>query len=142
MMFSMNICNYGVAIGRLVRQPKVYENKDGSHKIFYTLAVRRAFPGKKGKRDADFVNLETFLPADSPLEQSIYSRLQVGTMLAARYTLSSSSYTDAVGERQYRVSLLTQSLDFMESRRETADREARSEKRTDRMEPPDDDLPF
>ena len=33
MMFNMNICNYGIAIGRLVRQPKVYENKDGSHKI-------------------------------------------------------------------------------------------------------------
>lgn len=141
-MFNMNICNYGVAIGRLVRQPKVYENKDGSHKILYTLAVRRAFPGKKGKQDADFVNLETFLPADSPLEQSIYSRLQVGTMLAARYTLLSSSYTDADGEKRYRVSLLTQSLDFMESRRETADREARSDSRTDGMEQSDDDMPF
>lgn len=141
-MFNMNICNYGVAIGRLVRQPKVYENKDGSHKILYTLAVRRAFPGKKGRQDADFVNLETFLPADSPLEQSIYSRLQTGTMLAARYTLLSSSYTDAGGEKRYRVSLLTQSLDFMESRRETADREVRNDGRGDRREPPDDDMPF
>lgn len=141
-MFNMNICNYGVAIGRLVRQPKVYENKDGSHKIFYTLAVRRGFPNKKGKRDADFVNLETYLPASNTLEQSIYSRLRVGTMLAARYTLLSSSYTDAGGEKQYRVSLLTQSLDFMESRQETADREARNDRRDDRREPPDDDLPF
>lgn len=135
-MSGMNICNYGVAIGRLVRPPKIYENRDGSHKVRYTLAVKRDFKSREGKQDADFIALEAFLPAGSPPEQSIYSKLRVGTMLAARYVLSSSTYTDISGERQYRLSLLTRSIDFMESKRVTDERDARSEQSED------GDLPF
>lgn len=130
-MPGMNICNYGVAIGRLVRPPRIYENRDGSHKVLYTLAVRRDFLNKEGKRDADFVDLEAFLPAGSPPEQSVYGKLRVGTLLAARYALSSSIYTDSGGERQYRLSLLTKSIDFMESRRAADERDAREEQRAD-----------
>ena len=135
-MPSMNICNYGVAIGRLVRPPKIYENRDGSHKVRYTLAVRRDFVNREGKRDADFIDLEAFLPVSKPPEQSIYSKLRVGTLLAARYSLSSSIYTDVSGERQYRLSLLTKSIDFMESRRTADERDTRSE------ESEDGELPF
>ena len=84
-MRNMNTCNYGVAIGRLVRQPKVYENRDGSHKVLYTLAVNRNFQNKEGRRDSDFVNLEAFLPAGRKVDQSVYSRLRVGELVAVRH---------------------------------------------------------
>ena len=102
-MSGMNICNYGVAIGRLVHPPKIYENRDGSHKVRYTLAVKRDFKSREGKQDTDFIDLEAFLPAGSPPEQSIYSKLRVGTMLAARYVLSSSPL--ALSNESIRASL-------------------------------------
>ena len=145
-MRNMNTCNYGVAIGRLVRQPKVYENRDGSHKVLYTLAVSRNFQNKEGKRDSDFVNLEAFLPARSQVDQSVYSRLRVGELVAARYTIRTSTYTDASGESRGGVSLLTQDVELLEGKPRAADQPARareSDEPKGGMELPEDDgLPF
>lgn len=145
-MRNMNTCNYGVAIGRLVRQPKVYENRDGSHKVLYTLAVSRNFQNKEGRRDSDFVNLEAFMPAGRQVEQSVYSRLRVGELAAVRYTIRTSTYTDASGESRFGVSLLTQDVELLEGRSRAADppacaRETGGSKGS--MELPEDDgLPF
>ena len=145
-MCNMNTCNYGVAIGRLVRQPKVYENRDGSHKVLYTLAVSRNFQNKEGKRDSDFVNLEAFLPAARQVDQSVYSHLRVGELVAARYTIRTSTYTDASGESKFGVSLLTQDVELLEGKPRAADQPARdreSDEPKGGMELPEDDgLPF
>lgn len=145
-MRNMNTCNYGVAIGRLVRQPKVYENRDGSHKVLYTLAVSRNFQNKEGRRDSDFVNLEAFLPAGRQVEQSVYSRLRVGELAAVRYTIRTSTYTDASGESRFGVSLLTQDVELLEGKTRAADPPARDRETGEPkggMELPEDDgLPF
>lgn len=145
-MRNMNTCNYGVAIGRLVRQPKVYENRDGSHKVLYTLAVSRNFQNKEGRRDSDFVNLEAFLPAGRQVEQSVYSRLRVGELAAVRYTIRTSTYTDTSGESRFGVSLLTQDVELLEGKTRAADQPARDRETggpKGGMELPEDDgLPF
>ncbi|WP_294549253.1 single-stranded DNA-binding protein [uncultured Pseudoflavonifractor sp.] len=124
-MNNMNTRNYGVVIGRLVRQPKVYENRDGSHKVLYTLAVSRNFSNKEGKRDSDFVNLEAFLPARSRLDQSVYSCIRVGELMAVRYTIRTSTYTDANGEGRFGTSLLTQDVELLEGKPADAEQPAR-----------------
>lgn len=141
MFVNMNTKNYGVAIGRLVRPPKCYENKDGSHKLLYTLAVNRNYLGKDGKRGADFLNLETYLPPKTPVEQTVYSKLCPGELVAVRYTIHTSSYTDATGERKYTFCLLTQEIELLETRsakQAAQDREGGEEAPF----PDDDEMPF
>lgn len=145
-MRNMNTRNYGVVIGRLVRQPKVYENRDGSHKVLYTLAVTRNFSNKEGKRDSDFVNLEAFLPARSQPDQSVYSCIRVGELVAVRYTIRTSTYTDANGESRFGTSLLTQDVELLECRSPAADQPARGREKGETKGgvelPEDDELPF
>lgn len=145
-MRNMNTCNYGVAIGRLVRQPKVYKNRDGSHKVLYTLAVNRNFQNKEGRRDSDFVNLEAFLPAGRKVDQSVYSRLRVGELVAVHYTIRTGTYTDAGGESRFGISLLTQDVELLEGRSRTGDLPARDREtggpRGGMEQPEDDSLPF
>ena len=57
----MNIRNFGVAEGRMVRDAKVLPNSDGSKKAFVTLAVQENYKDKNGSRPTYYVSLEGFI---------------------------------------------------------------------------------
>ena len=65
---SINPRNFGIAIGRLGRDPKVFMNRDGSKKILMSLAVRQNYKGSDGKHGVDWVDLEAFVPANAAPE--------------------------------------------------------------------------
>jgi single-strand DNA-binding protein len=50
----MNHCVYS---GRLTANPEPYYTPTGKLKVSFTLAVKRTYVGKDGKRMADFVNV-------------------------------------------------------------------------------------
>ena len=142
-MNNVNSRNYGMVIGRLARAPKVYENRDGSHKVFYTLAAPRNFTNKEGKREADFVKLEAFLPAKVQVEQSVFGKMKTGELIAVSYTVRSSNYIDANGEERYNISMLTQDVELLESKGVAESRMNRNREPKGGEELPEDDgLPF
>lgn len=59
----MNIRNQFIAIGRLVSDPTVFDNADGSKKVRFTVAAKDNFAGKDGKKDSQFLPLEVFRSA-------------------------------------------------------------------------------
>lgn len=121
---STNIRNTGTAIGRLTRDPAVFANKDGSHKVMLTLACQDNFKsGADKKRGTNFVSVEAFVPAGKGT--GVYAYMHQGDLVGVEYSVRSSSYTKD-GETQYVQSLLVQSVDLMESKKTTEARQAKN----------------
>ena len=61
----MNLSNYGIVTGRLVKDPAVYTNADGSRKTKITIATQNNYRNSQtGEKEAQFLPLEYFTPAD------------------------------------------------------------------------------
>ena len=66
----MNLSNYGIVTGRLVKDPAVYTNADGSRKTKITIATQNNYRNSQtGEKEAQFLPLESFTPADRDREQ-------------------------------------------------------------------------
>ena len=109
---SINPRNFGIAIGRLGRDPKVFMNRDGSKKILMSLAVRQNYKSSDGKHGVDWVDLEAFVPANSG--DGVYPLLHKGIKLMAMYTVSTSTYVDANGDSQRKQALRIQSIELLD----------------------------
>ena len=105
--------NHGIVIGRLVRDPKVFVNKDNSRKVLMTVAVKRNY----GNGDADFVSLEAFVPA-SKENLGVFDHIHKADTVAVEYHITTSSYTDGNGETQYRTILTVENVEIIVSKGE------------------------
>lgn len=110
----MNIRNFGVAEGRLTRDPYIVENTDGSKKVMLTVAAQNDFKNKDGKRDSQFISLEGFIPAGK--DTGVYTLLHKGDMVGLGYTVRTNNYTDKKGETVYSQVLFIQTVDLRETK--------------------------
>lgn len=116
--------NMFVITGRLVRDPKVYDNKDGSKKIQVTVATSDNFKSKNGARNQDgttqpgygaqFVSAEAYVNAATASKKGIgvYGLMQKGTMVSLGGTIKSSSY-EKDGQTVYTQTLNIDSVTLM-----------------------------
>lgn len=120
----VNQRNFGIVEGRLVRDPKIFTNADGSKNIKITLAARRNFKNKStGMNDPDYVSLEAFVSADTK-GAGPYDYMHKGDLIGAEYTVRSNAYTDKdTGEEVYNQVLFIQSVDYKESKTVTQNRQ-------------------
>lgn len=110
----MNIRNFGVAEGRLTRDPYIVENTDGSKKVMLTVAAQNDFKNRDGKRDSQFISLEGFIPAGK--DTGVYTLLHKGDMVGLGYTVRTNNYTDKKGETVYSQVLFIQTVDLRETK--------------------------
>ena len=129
----INQRNYGIAEGRLVRDPVFRDNKDGSKKVLFTVAARQNYKGKDGDVGSDFIQLQAFIPAGKT--DSVYEKLQTGDLIGAEYTVKSSAYTDDNGGEHYTQALQVNGIDLKETKATAEARRARSAAKGD-------DVPF
>lgn len=107
---TANTRNLGIATGRLTREANIYENKDGSHKVKLTVAVKDNFKSK-GEFGTQFVPVEAFVPKDSKI-LPVYEGLAKGDLVSVSYSVvTPEPYTDKNGVTQYPVVLQIQSID-------------------------------
>lgn len=116
----MNIRNFGMASGRLTRDPYIAKNSDGSSKVLLTIAAQNDFKNKDGKRDSQFINLEGFVPAGREL--GVYNLMHKGDMIGVEYTVRTNNYTDKDGKPVYGQVLFIQSVDLKETKQTIAAR--------------------
>ena len=120
-----NIHNIGISVGRLVRDPQFFDNKDGSKKVLMTVAVQRNFRNAEGKKDTDFIPLEGFIPAANvKAGNSVYNLIHKGDKITVEYTVRSSVYTDKNGNPKYGTALSIQNVTLEESKMTTDKRMA------------------
>ena len=119
----LNMSNFGMCEGRITKKPVAMDNKDGSKKVFVTLAVQDNFAsGKDKERKTQFLNLEGFVPKDR--QSSVYEKLEVGDKVAIQYRVETPSY-EKDGQTIYKTALVIENIQFKESMAEKTARQAR-----------------
>ena len=111
--------NAGFLSGNLTKDPKVFDNSDGSNTIMLSIAVNRPYKNDKGERLADFVDCTAYI-APSVSGLGPYAYLSKGDAVGVAYTVRSSNYIDKQGERVFKQELRVCDLSFHGSKKKTA----------------------
>ena len=121
-----NIENHGIISGRLTAEPFVFDNSDGSRKIRINLASRNNYRNKDGSRGAQFIPLESFLPARRARKgNGVFDLMHIGDKITVSYTVKNNNYTDsATGQPVYGLVLQIETVKLDESKATTAARQA------------------
>ena len=119
--------NFGICVGRLLQDPKVFVNRDNSRRVFLNIACSDTYKQKDGTRGAQFIPLEAFVPANQP--SSVYDLMGKGDKISVEYSVVNNNYTDRDGNDHYDIVLLIDSVKLQESKTVTsARREAEKKK--------------
>lgn len=116
----INASNFGVATGRLARDPKILVNDNGSRKVLMTLMVRRNFK-QNGEYLSDAISLEAYLP--ETFKAPVYDMIHKGDQISVMYTVRSSNY-EKNGETIYTEVKQIETIQLLESKAVTEARRA------------------
>lgn len=120
-----NIDNYGITSGRLVSDPQVYDNADGSKKIRITVAAANNYKNRDGSRTSQFLPLEDFIPARRARKgNGVYDLMHQGDKVTVQYTIRNNNYTRDNGEQVYNIVLHIDSVRLDETKAITEARQA------------------
>lgn len=121
-----NIENHGIISGRLTAEPFIFDNSDGSRKIRINLASPNNYRNKDGSRGAQFIPLESFLPARRARKgNGVFDLMHIGDKITVSYTVKNNNYTDsATGQPVYGLVLQIETVKLDESKATTAARQA------------------
>lgn len=122
---AVNPSNAFFATGRLTKEPKVFDNSDGSKKVIITLALQDNFKGKDGSRGAQFIDFQAFQTKDAGL--GVYAHLGTGDLVNVVAEARNNNWTAADGTPHYDMILRITSLNMLESKRVTAARHGAEE---------------
>lgn len=121
-MALINPNNTASATGRLARDPKVFENKDGSKSVRFTLMIDDVTAGKDGKYGARGLDFQAFVPADRGM--GAYGIIKKGMMVHVTSEPQVNRYTDKNGVEHFDIVLQVRDVRILETRGTTAAREA------------------
>ena len=107
--------NQGTLIGRLSDSVKIVENKDGSRKVYATVAVERDYKNEDGTRPVDFIQSEGFIPA-SRKSNGVYEYMNKGDLVAIAFSIRPNSY-EKDGEKVYVQKLIIEDVSLLQSKR-------------------------
>lgn len=120
-----NIDNYGVTSGRLVSDPQIYDNADGSRKVRITIAAANNYKNRDGSRSSQFLPLEDFIPSRRARKgNGVYDLMHQGDKVTVQYTVRNNNYTRDNGEQIYNIVLHIDSVRLDETKAITEARQA------------------
>ncbi|PUB32542.1 single-stranded DNA-binding protein [Promicromonospora sp. AC04] len=106
--------NNGTVVGRLANDPKVFENKDGSKKVLFTVFADRNYTNAQNERQSDGIPVEAFVRSQT---QGLgpYSNIHKGDLVAVGYTLRMDRYSKN-GEQIFDLKVTAEDITFLEPR--------------------------
>lgn len=99
-----------VLLGRLVKDPDVKVTTSGKTVCAFTLAVDRPFAGKDGKREADFINIQTW----NKTAETVGNYVSKGQRLLVEGRLQIRSYDGKDGKKHYMTEVIADHVEFIE----------------------------
>ena len=111
--------NKAILMGRLTRDPEIkYTQGENSICIArYTLAVDRRGPKKENEQSADYISIVSFGKAGEFIEKYCTK----GTKLTISGHIQTGSYTNKDGAKIYTTEVVTEEIEFAESKRSQGD---------------------
>lgn len=121
-MATINPDSFGIATGRLARDPKVFENKDGSKSVRFTLMIRNAFKGADGNYGSQGIDYQAFVPKTVD-GLGVYGVLKTGSLVQVTYEPRENNFTDKDGVAHYEQILFVTDVRIREPKSAAAARE-------------------
>ena len=84
--------NFGIVNGRVVKDPTVKVNHDGSKTYLFKVAVDRDYADRDNKHETDFISLQGYVGKN--MSAKVYDYVKRGNMIEVTYT--TQSYTKTV----------------------------------------------
>lgn len=109
-----NVRNSGNVIGRLTKDPVVFENKDGSKKVAFTLMVDHNYTDAQGNRGADAVPVEAFVRATTN-GTGPFASIHKGDLVGVAIKLRQDRYTKN-GAEVFELKAIVEDITFLEPR--------------------------
>lgn len=115
----MNMSNFGMVTGRLVKDPVTYTNADGSRKTKITIATQNNYRNSQtGEKEAQFLPLEYFTPVDRD-DLQVFNYMYKGDKVTIQYTLKNVQYTDSDNRKVYNIVLQIENIRLDETKSST-----------------------
>jgi single-strand DNA-binding protein len=130
-------------IGRLTRDPEVRFTQNNTAVANFCLAVDRRFKNQSGEKETDYINCVAWRKTAELVGQY----LNKGSQVAVTGSLQMSNFTDKEGQKRTKCEVLVDSVDFLGSKRGSAQTQEESYTTPENNvagsgQQPDDDLPF
>lgn len=106
--------NSGTVIGRLTKDPVVFNNQDGSKKVAFTLMADHDYTDAQGNRGADAVPVEAFVRATTN-GLGPFASIHKGDLVAVAVKLRQDRYTKN-GVEVFDLKAIVQDITFLEPR--------------------------
>ena len=103
--------NRVVLVGRLTKEPELRTTQSGAKVCQYTLAVNRTRKAE-GQPDADFINCVTWNKQAENMAQYLHK----GSLVGVEGRIQTRSYDDSNGRKVYVTEVITDSVQFIESK--------------------------
>lgn len=116
-----NVANITITIGRLAKDPVIFENAGGKD-IRLTVMASHNFKSKDGSRGADAIEYRRFVPAGSEFKAAGF--LHKGDLVAVQGTLRNDYWTGKDGAKHYDTYARLEGLTMLEPKSVTAKRAA------------------
>jgi single-strand DNA-binding protein len=107
----MSIVNNVTIIGRLTSEPRIFSSK-GWDKVFATIAVQRTGKDKYGKKNVDFITVQSMNRTGT--FSSLATRHK-GELVLINSELHSENYIDHNGEPIYKTVIWVNEIKYLES---------------------------
>jgi len=116
--------NTGTVIGRLASDPQIFDNKDDSKKVRFTLMVDRNFTNAQNERQSDAIDVEAFVNKAAN-GAGPYSNVHKGDLVSVQSTLRKDVY-EKNGATVYELKVVAEEITYLEPKSVT---QARFQKR-------------
>ncbi len=121
-----NPFNSGTIVGNTAREPKVFEHTNGGATVKLNVYARNTFKNKTtGRVESEIVELTGYVQDAKNL--GVFGCINAGDRVAVSYSLKTDVYTDKDGNKQYPLVARIDTVQLIDSKKESAARAARRE---------------
>ena len=119
-----NPFNNGTVVGNAARAPKLFEHANGGATVKLSVYTRNTFKNKStGKVESEIVELTGYVQGvGSP---GVFGCIDAGDRIAVSYSLKTDVYTDKNGQKHYPLVARIDTVQLIDSKKESAARAAR-----------------
>lgn len=109
--------NIAILIGRLTKDTELRYTTTGTAVAQNTIAVNR--PKRDEKEETDFINIVVW----GKQAENLHKYCLKGNLIALKGRIQTRTYTDQNGQKKYAFEVVTDSVQFLESKKEKSNSE-------------------
>lgn len=110
-------------IGHLVKDPELRYTSSNIPVASFTLAVNRKFTNQNGEKEVDFINIVAW----KKQAENIHKYCFKGSKVAIEGRVQVRSYDDQNGQKRYVTEIVSENIEFINTRKEEPKEKSNSE---------------